>query len=213
MAASRNPSLLGMIGEAGLAMRRADREARQDALKEREVDIMERYRRAEEELKRAELDFQRDPTNPLNVARLAQAQYYMAAVRNAGSNSDGTFVPGVDASGRTVFFSPRTGRAVAAPEGFLPTGSAANSPEAQLERVREHGFVTAINNFLNNPAWYGLSEEERNARIREAERIFGIPNRNNRYPIIRGQVPGQSENTRNNQPTITIPYNRPMPDR
>lgn len=90
MAASRNPSLFGMIGEAGLALQRGNREDRQDTRQEREVDVMAEYRRAQIDLGRAEAEWNRDPNNPLNVARLAEARYRLAAAANAGRSGSGS---------------------------------------------------------------------------------------------------------------------------
>lgn len=134
MAASRNPSLFGMIGEAGLAMQRGDREDRQDTRQEREIDVMQEYRRAQIQLAAAEQEWQRDPNNPLNVARLAEARYRLAAAANVGRSgsgaaSEGPGIPIENAeTGRFGIFFPRTGRIAEAPEGVTPMGAAANTP-------------------------------------------------------------------------------------
>lgn len=101
MAASRNPSLFGQIGEAGLAMMRGRREDRQDTNSERQLSVTEQFQQARIRLQEAEQRFQEDPTNPSNVARLAQARYYEAMAGRAlrgggegggGSGSDGRVV-------------------------------------------------------------------------------------------------------------------------
>lgn len=87
MAASRNPSIFGMIGDAGLAMRQADQQARREALQNRELTTTQEYRQAQIRLAEAEAAWQRDPNNPLNVARLAQAR--AAALRASGGGGGG----------------------------------------------------------------------------------------------------------------------------
>jgi hypothetical protein len=100
MAASRNPSLFGQIGEAGLAMMRGRREDRQDTNTERQLSVTEQFQQARIRLQEAEQRYQEDPTNPSNVARLAQARYYEAmasrALRGGGEGGGG------DGDGRVV---------------------------------------------------------------------------------------------------------------
>lgn len=74
MAASRNPSFFGQLGEAGQTFSTAARQARQDARQERQVDVEAAYRAASEARQAAEADWARDPRNPLNIARLAAAR-------------------------------------------------------------------------------------------------------------------------------------------
>lgn len=134
MAASRNPSLFGQIGEAGLNMQRGNRDDRQDTNREREVAATEEYRRAQVQLARAEQEWARDPNNPANVARLAHAQAYMAQATRArsgggGSGSEGSFVPLQREDGSIAFFSPRSGRIASPGEGYMPVGASANTPD------------------------------------------------------------------------------------
>ena len=89
MAASRNPSLFGMIGEAGLAMQRGNREEREDDRRDREVDANAEYRRAQIQLARAEALYNQDPNNPRNIALLAQARYAATRAANVGSGGGG----------------------------------------------------------------------------------------------------------------------------
>jgi hypothetical protein len=123
MAASPNPSLFGQIGEAGLLMQRGDRERRQDNLREREVDNTNEFRQAQLRLAQAEQEWARDPSNPRNVAQLADARYRLAMASRAasggggGGGSEGSAVPLRGPDGNLMFFYPRTGRVVQAPEG------------------------------------------------------------------------------------------------
>jgi hypothetical protein len=100
MAASRNPSLFGQIGEAGLAMMRGRREDRQDTNSERQLSVTEAFQQARIRLQEAEQRYQEDPSNPANIARLAQARYYEAqaarALRGGGEGGGG------DGDGRVV---------------------------------------------------------------------------------------------------------------
>jgi hypothetical protein len=90
MAASRNPSLFGQIGEAGLAMMRGRREDRQDTNAERTLSVQEAFQQARIRLQEAEQAFAADPANPANAARLAQARYYEAmAARAARGGGEG----------------------------------------------------------------------------------------------------------------------------
>jgi hypothetical protein len=134
MAASRNPSLFGQIGEAGLAMQRGDRERRQDDIRQQQVDVEQEYRRAQVDLARAEAAWQQDPDNPRNVALLAEARYRLAmadrAVRGGeGGVSEGQGIPIEREDGTFGVFYPRTGRVAVAPEGVSPMGATANTPE------------------------------------------------------------------------------------
>lgn len=74
MAASRNPSFFGQLGEAGQALTRTQAEARTAARQERQVDVEAAYRAAQEARQAAEVEWARDPQNPLNIARLAAAR-------------------------------------------------------------------------------------------------------------------------------------------
>jgi len=126
MAASRNPSIFGQIGEAGLAMQRGNREDRQDSRQEREVEVMQEYRRAQIRVAEAEAELARDPNSPINVARLMQARAQMLSAQRAGSGGGsgggGSFVPLENEAGDITFFNPRSGASVNAPAGFGRAG-------------------------------------------------------------------------------------------
>lgn len=98
MAASRNPSLFGQIGEAGTATnairRTEDRANRREALQSRELDIQQNYRQTQMELARAEMEWQRDPNNPINTLRLAQARAAAQRAEGGGGGRGGNRIVG-----------------------------------------------------------------------------------------------------------------------
>lgn len=131
MAASRNPSLFGQIGEAGLALQQGDQQSRREALQARELESVEEYRRAQIRLAEAEAAYQRDPNNPLNIARLAQARLALSRGMGGGGGSvnEGPGIPVATPNGGFGIFYPRTGRIAVAPEGVRPMGATANTPD------------------------------------------------------------------------------------
>jgi hypothetical protein len=87
MAASRNPSLFGMIGEGGQAMMQGQRQERQDALRQREVEGGLSIQQARLNLMEAELRWQQQPDNPRNIRDLAAARADMARAATAGQSA------------------------------------------------------------------------------------------------------------------------------
>lgn len=169
MAASRNPSLFGQIGEAGLAMQQGNRENRQDANKEAEVDVMRDYRRSQSELARAEQEWQRDPNNPRAIALLAEARYRDAAAQHqlrmgSGGGSGGSGGPFVQIqnpeTGEIGFFQPRSGNLVRAPEGFGRPGENAREESARQRDMLAFGTLNR-----NNPMYLA----DGNALMRDAQ--------------------------------------------
>jgi len=169
LAASRNPSLFGQIGEAGLAMQQGQRENRQDANREAEVNVMRDYRQAQADLARAELEWQRDPTNPRAIALLAEARYRDAAAQRAarggegggGGGSGGPFVQIQNLeTGEVGFFQPRTGSLVRAPEGFGRPGENAREEIARRQDMQIFGNMNR-----NNMIYMG----DGNALMRDAQ--------------------------------------------
>lgn len=168
MAASRNPSLFGQIGEAGLAMQQGNRENRQDANKEAEVDVMRDYRQSQVELARAEQEWQRDPNNPRTIALLAEARYRDAAAQHqarmgsgSGSGSGGPFVQIQNPeTGEIGFFQPRSGNLVRAPEGFGRPGDNAREEAARQRDMLAFGTLNR-----NNPMYLA----DGNALMRDAQ--------------------------------------------
>jgi hypothetical protein len=86
MASSRNPSLFGQIGEAGLNMQDMQRQQRRDTREENELELNRVFREAQ-------LNFQReqmrgDPTRlALAQAQLHEAQARLTAAERAGANA------------------------------------------------------------------------------------------------------------------------------
>ena len=87
MAASRSPSLFGMLGEGGQAMLQTQRQERQDALRQREVEGGLSVQQARLNLMEAELNWQREPQNPQNIQRLAAARADLARAATAGQSA------------------------------------------------------------------------------------------------------------------------------
>ena len=111
MAASRNPSFFGQLGEAGQALSQADRGFRTEARQQQQADTEQEYRRAIVDNQRAEMEFQRDPNNPINQLRMAQtqasladAEYRRRAAATAGQGSGERLGQGYQT------FNPETGR-------------------------------------------------------------------------------------------------------
>lgn len=169
MAASRNPSLFGQIGEAGLAMQQGNRENRQDRNREAEVEVMRDYRRSQADLARAQLEWQRDPNNPRTIALLAEARYRDAAAQHqarmgSGGGEGGGGGPFVQIqnpeTGEIGFFQPRSGNLVRAPEGFGRPGDNAREESARQRDMLAFGTLNR-----NNPMYLA----DGNALMRDAQ--------------------------------------------
>lgn len=178
MAASRNPSLFGQIGDAGLAMIAGDRERRQDATRQQIADTEQEYRRAQVELARAEAQFNQNPDSPRNVALLAQARYHMAMAERAArtpvggaGGGGGPMVPLVDNEGNLTFFQPRSGNVIRAPEGLRQPGQLSRD-EALVQRdITTFGNMNRNNpQYMVDPAALTRDAEAYAAR-RRAERM------------------------------------------
>ncbi len=102
LAASRNPSVMGAVGEAGQAMTQADRQDRQRTeqmdQRQQELDINRAYREGQIRLAEAEAAYARDPSNPVNQLRLAQVRAALARMEGGGGGAaeDRTAIPMVD---------------------------------------------------------------------------------------------------------------------
>ncbi len=214
MAASNNPSFFGQLGEAGLNMMRGDREARQDANKNRELDIMQEYRRAQIEVTRAENEWTRDPNNPRNVALLAEARYREAAAAAAlrrgegggGGSADGQGIPMMGEDGRMTIFYPRSGRSVQAPEGLSMVGANANTPDERRYSAWGERRQRALSELLGPNSMIAGNQSEVERRMRVWDSMNPEPPR--RRPATNGQpettaLP-QSESNR-----VRIPFNSP----
>lgn len=144
MAASRNPSFFGQLGEAGQALAQADRAARTEARQERQLDVEAAYRAAQEARQLREQLAQEDPNSiqgRFMQARInnleAQSRYYLQ--RGSGEASRerlGTGIPGRVGEREGVWY-PQAGRFIQAPEGFAGSTNAA-------DRLRQGAVRAAI---------------------------------------------------------------------
>lgn len=164
MAASRNPSLFGMIGEAGLAMQRGNREEREDDRRDREVDVNAEYRRAQIELARREREWEENPNNPRTVAALAQARYHMARAATAGSGGGNSRIAGqIIGDDGVVYGVTRDGQAIpyTMPDGTpLRRGQTENW---QAQYTSAYNSAMTRLSTIGNPA-AALPEDERQRR-------------------------------------------------
>lgn len=93
MASSRNPSLFGQLGEAGINLQDHQRQARRDTREENELELTRVYREAQLNFQREQL--RGDPTRlALAQAQLleAQARVEAARVAAAGQGREGQYV-------------------------------------------------------------------------------------------------------------------------
>lgn len=217
MAASSNPSFFGQLGEAGLAMRRGDREGRQDSQRDRQLSTEETYRRAQADLARAELAWQQDPNNPRNIALLADARYRLAMADKAARSGDGD---GEGGGGRvvarelgedgTVFNVFRDGsvRQATLPDGTaFRRGESPGTMDQQIARAR----TQARQELATNPMFAMLPEERQAAAIEgrtrsileEVRRQNTV--RQNRGGPSSGALP-QSQSAPAEQPRTRVQY-------
>lgn len=84
MASSRNPSLFGQFGEAGINMQEQQRQQRRDTREENELELNRVYREAQLNFQREQL--RGDPTRlALAQAQLHEAQARLTAAERAGA--------------------------------------------------------------------------------------------------------------------------------
>lgn len=159
MAASRNPSFFGQLGEAGQALSQADRTARAEALQERRLDVEAAYRAAQESREARRLASEEDPTSLrgrlLQAQALqaeAQAEYHRRRAAEGGGGGGeglGTGVLSQAADGSTVMVYPaaRGGPQVRAfPGGARPlstVGTARRAEAADLTAIQRAGEAAA----------------------------------------------------------------------
>lgn len=74
LAGTRRSDFAGALSEGLQAMRQAGTAQRQEERQNRQLDVEAAYRAAQEARQMAELEFARDPNNPLNQLRVAQAR-------------------------------------------------------------------------------------------------------------------------------------------
>jgi hypothetical protein len=156
MAASRNPSFFGQLGEAGQALSQADRTARAEALQERRLDVEAAYRAAQEAREARRLANEEDPTSlrgrQLQAQTLqaeAQAEYYRrrAAEGGGGGGGRGSYVEMTerqpDGTTRTVWYNPITRDRQDAPPGLERPRSA--EQEYRQQMLEDQRYMTARN--------------------------------------------------------------------
>lgn len=96
MLASGSPNFFTMLGAGLQAQRAAERERSQELRQAASTEAEARYRDATIRLKEAEDAYNRDPSNPANVLRLAQARYYtMGGSAGMGGATRGQLTPAV----------------------------------------------------------------------------------------------------------------------
>lgn len=176
MAASRNPSLFGQIGEAGQQALQQRRQESQDDLQRRQVEGQLSYQEARVRLMQAEMDWARDPTNPQNIQRLAAARSAMAS---AGQGRRPNWQPiervGPDGQIQTVYFDPDSGRTVDAPGARA--GTAAQTARQQGDLLARHAAARRDVERLYQPDMLGMPlpperQRERAARLAEIDQAF-----------------------------------------
>ena len=162
MAASRNPSFFGQLGEAGQALAQADRAARTEARQERQLDVEAAYRAAAEARQLREAAAMEDPSTPrgrLLNAQAAQAEataaYY--ARRPAGEGGSQRAIsrgsPQVLVrDGQVIYFYPNTGESVPAPEGALPPNALSREESLRQRDIQNFGQLNRNNlQYQTNP--------------------------------------------------------------
>lgn len=145
MAASRNPSFFGQLGEAGQQLARADAAARAEALQERRLDIEAGYRASQEERQLRELQQYEDPNSLRGRYIQAQIEELNArrdrAARDSGTPTDPVVGRERDDQGR-LYNIYRSGRVtLVGGEGGPTFVDRSNTPQAR-----------AYNDYLNRRA-------------------------------------------------------------
>ena len=92
MLASRSPNFFTMLGSGLQAQRTGERERMQDLRQAASTEAEARYRDQTIRLKEAEDAYNRDPSNPQNILRLAQARYYTSGGAG-GAGTRGQLTP------------------------------------------------------------------------------------------------------------------------
>lgn len=175
MAASRNPSFFGQLGEAGQQFARADAASRAEALQERRLDIEAGFRAAQEERQLRELQQYEDP-NSLR-GRYIQAQIDELNARRDRAGRDeglGQGIPG-ELGGRQGIYYPRSDTFRPYAEGFQAarTVQQEDAAERRAAELRLRIDNEAERRLNSNPATQLLDGEARrvakNAIVRELE--------------------------------------------
>lgn len=150
LAGTRRSDFGGAFGEALQAMRQAGTAQRQEERQNRQLDVEAAYRAAQEARQMAELEFARDPNNPLNQLRVAQARAEEARINlirrqaanvGAGERADPVVGRERDDQGR-LYNIHRSGSAtLVGGEGGPTFVDRSNTPQAR-----------AYNDYLNRRA-------------------------------------------------------------
>lgn len=139
MAQSNSPSFFAQLGAGFGAVNQARQKDREEALKVRELDVIERYRTAQIALQEAQLAAEQDPESPANRLRLAQAQAALmnarAAMAQAGREDRPNFVAAEDDQG-LLYFDPRTNEVRRPPPGARAVGQPSREEAAQLRALQ-----------------------------------------------------------------------------
>lgn len=122
LASTRSPTFGGALGEGIQALLRTGAGQRQEARQERQVDLEGAYRAAQEARQAAELEWARDPENPINQLRMSQASAAEMEARarllSAARSGAERLGPGMtirDREGNIRVFYPQAGRSVEVP--------------------------------------------------------------------------------------------------
>lgn len=182
MAASRNPSFFGQLGEAGQQLARADAAARAEALQERRLDIEAGYRAMQAENQLRELQQYENPGSPryrLIEAQIAnlRASAARAASEGASNRLTGSFigddgiVRGMNRQGQLEPYRTETGE---------PFRRRENDPATSAN------WMQAYNESMRNSApLRGIPET---AQEREARQQQAITDANAAVAALRGTL-------------------------
>jgi hypothetical protein len=214
MAASRNPSFFGQLGEAGQALAQADRAARTEARQERQLDVEAAYRAAAEARQLREAAAMEDPSTPrgrLLNAQAAQAEataaYYARRPAGEGGGSQRAISRGAPQvlvrDGQVIYFYPNTGESVPAPEGALPPNALSREESLRQRDIQNFGQLNRNNvQYQINPTKFAEDAEAYANAQAERRRAIRAPNQSAQQP----NAPTEPQTRPGN---ISIPYVAP----
>lgn len=172
MAASRNPSFFGQLGEAGQQLARADAASRAEALQERRLDIEAGFRAMQAENQLRELQQYEDPNSLRGRFIQAQIDRLRAQSANEGRTARlGQGIPG-ELGGRAGIYYPQSDTFRPYAEGFQPARTT-QQEEAATRRAEERRFtiLREAENIVNrNPQTQYLMGADRDRAVMEAAR-------------------------------------------
>lgn len=151
MASTRSPTFQGAFGEGLRALQGAATSQRQESRQQQQLDTEAAYRAATEARQQAELEFARDPNNPINQLRVAQTRQAEAAAQavlmNARTAAAGA---GRERLGTGyITRNPQTGQyqveypAAAGGAQIRPFSGVPASAQASEQRLRQSDFAAA----------------------------------------------------------------------